>query len=468
MRRIVANIGFLLQIVGLLLFLPIGIGLQHGELSAVASLVATCFLAFGAGFVFNSFCERKELDEKTSLWLLLLTFMVIPLVLAIPYVWNNVFSSGNIFELFTNAYFEVVSGFTTTGFSMIAQPQSLPVSLFFYRSFVEFIGGIGFIYILAAFLYPKDELGAFGEAFGIEILGDNLKKVFASILLVYTLFVVTFTGIFYVTYSSDLVTASCAAIDVLTGGYQPNVTAGIGVFQISIIVLMLIGSFNFRFHYNLFRLKLRDLLTPEIKVYLAAIAIFTVAISFLAWMNPFDALFHVVTMSSSSGIEYLSVSGTPLAAKIVFIIIGLVGGCTFSMAGGIRIQRVYKLISAVCKSDDAPSRDEVKSIIESIIGFVAVLIILSLVFMTIGISFLDSLFEVGSALTTNGISMGATTIALPLGYKWLLILAMIIGRVEIVSIVKATEFRAARELFSAAISRVKLPRKFREFKTRQH
>jgi len=213
-------------------------------------------------------------------------------------------------------------------------------------------------------------------------------------------------------------------------------------------------------------LKLRELLTPEIKVYLAAIAIFTVAISFLAWMNPFDALFHVVTMSSSSGIEYLSVAGTPLAAKIVFIIIGLVGGCTFSMAGGIRIQRVYKLISAVCKSDDAPNRDEVKSIIESIIGFIAVLIILSLVFMTIGISFLDSLFEVGSALTTNGISMGATTIALPLGYKWLLIVAMIIGRVEIISILKAIEVPAVRGLFSAATSRVKLPRKFREFKTR--
>jgi len=374
-----------------------------------------------------------------------------------------------MFELFTNAYFEVVSGFTTTGFTFVSNPETLPVSLFFYRSFVQFIGGIGFIYILVALLYPKDELGAFGEAFGIEILGDNLKKVFTSILLVYTLFVALFTSIFYFLYPPpDLVIACCTAMDVLTGGYQPNVTAGIGLFQISIIVLMLIGSFNFHFHYNLFRLKLRELLTPEIKVYLAAIAIFTVAISFLAWMNPFDAIFHVVTMSSSSGIEYLSVSGTPLAAKIVFIIIGLVGGCTFSMAGGIRIQRVYKLISALCKSDDAPSRDEVKSIIESIIGFVAVLIILSLVFMTIGISFLDSLFEVGSALTTNGISMGATTIALPLGYKWLLIIAMIIGRVEIVSILKATEFPAVRGLFSAAISRVKLPRKFREFKTRQH
>jgi hypothetical protein len=62
--------------------------------------------------------------------------------------------------------------------------------------------------------------------------------------------------------------------------------------------------------------------------------------------------------------------------------------------------------------------------------------------------------------------MGATTIALPLGYKWLIILAMIIGRVEIVSLLKATGFPAVRELFSAAISRFKLPRKFREFKTR--
>lgn len=392
--------------------------------------------------------------------------MVIPLVLMIPFVWNNIFDSGNVFELFTNAYFEVVSGFTTTGFSFVSHPESLPVSLLFYRSFVEFIGGVGFVYILVAFLYPKDDLDAFGETFGIDILGDNLKKVFASILLVYTLFVALFTAIFYFVYWQDLVISSCAAIDVLTGGYQPNVTAGIGVFQISIIVLMLLGSFNFRFHYNLFRLRLRELLTPEIKLYLESIAVFTVAISILAWINPFDSLFHVITMASSTGIEYLSVATTPLPAKILFIIIGLVGGCTFSMAGGIRMQRVYKLISAIRKNDDEPTRDELKAIIESIIGFIAVLIVLSLAFMTLGISFLDSVFEVGSALTTNGISMGATTIALPLGHKWLLILAMIIGRVEIISVLKAINGSKFKDQTFAAISRFKRPRKFREFKTR--
>jgi trk system potassium uptake protein TrkH len=341
----------------------------------------------------------------------------------------------------------------------VLHPESLPVSLLFYRSFVEFIGGVGFVYILVAFLYPKEEIDTYGETFGIDLLDDNLKKVFASILLVYTLFVALFTAIFYFTYTPNLVLSSCAAIDVLTGGYQPNITAGIGVFQISVLVLMLLGSLNFRFHYNLFRFKLREILNPEIILYLEALAVFTLVISFLAWINPFDSLFHVVSMSSSTGIEYLNIAATSLSAKILFIIIGLVGGCTFSMAGGIRMQRIHKLINAIRKNDDKPSREELKSIIISIISFVAVLIVLSLAFMTVGISFIDSVFEVGSALTTNGISMGATTIALPLGYKWILIMAMIFGRVEIISIFRAISGPEFKGGYNSLVSRFKRKRK---------
>ncbi len=436
-RRVVCNLGFLLQVTGLLLFLPIAIGLQAGELAAVTSLVATCFLSFGVGFVFNSFAERKELDERTSLWLMLSAFTILPLVLMVPFVWNNVFHAGNLFDLFTNSYFEAVSGFTTTGFSFISDPGSLPMSLLFYRSLVEFIGGVGFIYILVAFLYPKESLDDFCEAFGIEKLCDNLKKVFVAIMLVYTLFVVVFTAIFYFTYSTNLVVSSCAAIDVLTGGYQPNITAGIGIFQISVLVLMFLGSVNFSFHYNLFRLKFRELLTPEIKFYLEVLAVVTVIISFLAWINPFDALFHVVSMASSTGIEYISIAATPVAAKVLFILVGLAGGCAFSMAGGIRMKRIHQLANALRRNDDAPTREELKSILVFITSFVILLLLLSLAFSTVGISFLDSVFEVGSALTTNGVSMGITTVALPLGYKWLLIFAMVVGRAEIVNIFKA-------------------------------
>lgn len=438
LRRVVANFGFFLQITGLFLILPIAIGLQNGELQAVSSLVATCFLSFAAGFLFNSFCERKELDDKTSLWLMLATFILLPLVLMIPFIWNNVFNSTNPFDLFTNAYFETVSGFTTTGFSFVVHPEALPMSLLFYRSLVEFIGGVGFIYILAAFLYPNDSLKDYAETFGVENLSSNLRKVFVSVMLIYTVFVAIFTAIFYLTYSpNNLIVASCAAIDVLTGGYQPNVTAGIGVFQISILILMLLGSLNFQFHYNLFRLKLRNLITPEIKLYLEILVVSMVIVSILAWVNPFDSLFNVVSMASSTGIELFSIGSANLPAKVFFIIIGLVGGCAFSMAGGIRIQRVQTLINAVRKKGDEPSREELKTVLLSITGFIITLIILSLVFSTMGVNMLDSVFEVGSALTTNGISIGATRVLMPIGYKWLMILAMLIGRLEILTIIAA-------------------------------
>ncbi len=476
-RRIVSNLGFFLQVTGLLLILPIAIGLQAGELQAVSSIIATSFLCFGVGFAFNSFAERKELDEHTSLWLLLFTFTVLPLVLMIPFVWNNIFNSSNLLDLFTNAYFETVSGFTTTGFSFVANPASLPLSILFYRSMVEFIGGVGFIYILVGFLFPKEGLDCFCETFGINKLGNNLKKVLAALMLVYTFFVVIFTVIFYFTYSQNWVIASTTAIDILTGGYQPNITAGIGLFQISILALIFLGSLNFCFHYNLFRLKRDGLLTPEIKFYLEALLVSTALICILAWINPFDALFHVVSMASSTGIDYIGIANTPIPAKILFVLIGIVGGCTFSMAGGLRIERIRQLWIAFCvflknrmeplrvraprcieknkssllkrgctfnalpKNNDKPTQKELRSILFFVLGFFVMLLVFSLAFSTMGISLGDSIFEVASAMTTNGISMGVTTVTLPLANKWLLILAMIIGRIEIVSI-----FRAIRGL----------------------
>ena len=151
---------------------------------------------------------------------MLITFIFLPLLLMIPFVWNwsNVFGGGSPFDIFTNSYFETVSGFTTTGFTFVPHPELLPLSLLFYRSLVEFIGGVGFIYILAAFLYPKDSLEDYAETFGIAKLGSNLRKVFLSVMLIYTVFVAIFTVIFYFTYYPSLIIASCAAIDVLTGG----------------------------------------------------------------------------------------------------------------------------------------------------------------------------------------------------------------------------------------------------------
>ena len=437
LRKIIANMGFLLQVTGLLLILPVAIGLANDELQPVASIITTCFIAFGLGFAFNALAERKELDEKTSIWLMLLSFTVIPLILMIPYIWNNVFDSTNIIDLFSNAYFETVSGFTTTGFSFIQNPQTLAYSLLFYRSLIEFIGGVGFIFILIAFLYPKKHIENFLNSFGIEAIGSSLKKMLILIMVIYSLIVAIFTVIFFFTFSSNLILASTAAMDLLTGGYQPTIASGIGLFQISVVVLMIIGGLSFRFHYNLFHLKVRELLTPEVKLYLLLIAVSTIIISILAWINPFDGLFNAASMLSSTGAATMDLAVFSVPAKIWLIVLMLIGGCGFSMAGGIKIERIQKLANAIRRNGEAPAKSELRSIILYIAGFIAILLLLSLAFSTSGTNMLDSVFEVGSALSTAGASIGATTVAMPVVYKWLLIFAMLVGRVEIVSIYKA-------------------------------
>jgi trk system potassium uptake protein TrkH len=440
---------------GLLLVLPIAVALQAGEIQVVSSVVATCFLSFGVGFVLNSFAERKELDEKTSLWLMLATFTLFPLILMIPFVWHNPFNSANVVDLLSNSYFETVSGFTTTGFSFIANPESMPISLLFYRSFVEFIGGIGFVYLLVAFLYPNEGLQVFGEVFGVENLSDNLRRIIISVIVVYTVWAALFSAIFYFTYSPNIIISSSTAMDVLTGGYQPNITAGIGFFQVAVLALMLLASLSFHFHYNLFRMKIHSISTPEIKFYLKVIIATTIVISILAWINPFDSLFHVVSMTSSTGFEYINIAASPLPAKIMFIFIGLAGGCAFSMAGGLRIQRIQLLFNSVRRSS-RPPLEELKPVLVTVTAFAATLFVLSLAFSTIGISLIDAIFEVGSALTTNGISMGVTTITLPLGHKLILIFSMILGRVEIASIFKAIKGDELLRTFkSSVLERVK-------------
>lgn len=87
-----------------------------------------------------------------------------------------------------------------------------------------------------------------------------------------------------------------------------------------------------------------------------------------------------------------------------------------------------------------------------IVLFTLILVIFSLFFTSLGVSFTDSLFEVGSALTTNGISMGATNVSMPIGYKWLMIATMTIGRVEILSILVAIGTFGSKQLGGAGLN----------------
>ncbi len=456
-KRLFANLGFLLQIAGLLTILPIGFGLILEETKAVVALFIACVAFFGCGFLLNALCERKDLDFKGSNFLFLATFIVMPLIGALPYFYLNPFGAGNPLDIISNGLFESVSGFTTTGFSFIANPDVLPRSILIYRSMTELMGGVGIVFLLLSFFQSRKSLTNLSSTAGIENVCGSLKKTYFSVLAVYGGCILVFIGIFYALGFTNIINSGTFVIDTLTGGYQPAMPAYEQYLslapQICIIALMLFGSLNFAFNYNLLTGKLKKAFSWEVVVYILIIIAGTIAIAATAGVNFFDSLFHVVSMSSSTGQNYIPLTSFGNTGYSILIIVMLIGGCTFSMSGGIRVSRIVASASAIKESvvgilfkEHAvvkPKKNEENGSLSnlsasvSILLFLIVLAVFSVIFTTIGVSFTDALFEVGSALTTNGISMGATTVTMGIGYKWLMISAMVIGRVEILSIIIA-------------------------------
>ncbi len=457
-KRLFANLGFLLQIAGLLTLLPIAVGLIFGENQAIISLFLACVSFLGCGFLLNALCERKDLDFKGSNFLFLATFIVIPLIGALPYFYYNPFGSAGVIDKFTNGYFESVSGFTTTGFSFITNPDILPKSLLIYRSMTELMGGVGIVFLLLAFFQSRRSLNNLSNSFGVSDVCGSLKRTYFSVFAVYSGYILVFTAIFYALGFTNLINTGTFIIDTITGGFQPTVASYTPYLalapKICIIALMLLGSLNFAFSYHLFARNFKKALSPEIALFIIILLLGTVSISIASNVGLFDSFFHVVSMSSSTGQSYIALTSFGNTGYSILIVIMIIGGCAFSMAGGLRISRIISFAKSAKesimgvlikeqamptprKNGEATESLENLSASVSIVLFLIALVVFSVIFTTIGISLTDALFEVGSALTTNGISMGITTVTMPIGYKWLMIAAMTIGRVEILSILLA-------------------------------
>jgi trk system potassium uptake protein TrkH len=450
-QRILANLGFLLQTAGLLTIIPIAAGFIFNETQQLIPLFITAMTFLGGGFLLNALCERKDLNVKSSSTLLFSAFLILPLIGAIPYLYLDPFSSTNTLDRFTNSYFESASGFTTTGFSFIANPDALPRSILVYRSLTEIMGGVGVVFLILAFFQSKRALPKLGGVLGIENLNKNLKRMFFLVLAIYGIYIIFFTAVFYLLGYTNLVVTGTFVIDILTGGFALNPLQFqqylAVVPQILIIVLMFLGSVNFSFNYHLLTGKVKKVFSPEIGLFIAIIAAASIALVFVAGVGFFDSLFHVVSMASTQGIYYLNISALNPNAVSLLITLMAIGGCAFSMAGGIKISRLLTLGTAfgqLVKMTFAKSPRKKKTAKEelteafpavtSILLFTAVLVVFTLLFSTIGVSFEQALFEVGSALSTTGATMGAVTVAMPLAYKWLIIAAMTIGKVEILTI----------------------------------
>lgn len=459
-RPVLANLGFIMQIAGMLMILPILLGFYFEEFRPLISYFTTSITFFGFGFLLNAFSKREDMDFKSAAILISSVFFLLGLVGSIPYLYLDIFP-GTAVDKFTNSYFESLSGYTTAGVTLISDIDSLPQSLIFYRSLTQWIGGVGIVFILLAFFYPRGEtLLGIGRVLGLDKVVAGMKLLLSHILTLYAIYVVIFIGIFYLVGFTDLVrTASLSMSALATGGLSSvsdftKFTNSPAFFFI--LLAMFMGALNFFIHDKLLSRKIRHAFKTEFFVFVIIILAGISMFFFASGLSLTDSIFNVVAASTTAGFSTIDIAGLNDLSKLILIFLMFVGGMTFSTAGGLKVLRLVMFVKAVPWMLHKLLHDSKKRMVYEgevvnennmhvfiiLPGLVVAIIFLSIfVFVLHGFTISDALFETVSSYSLTGFSTGAIDAATPLTLKWWLILLFVVGRVEIMAFLMAISSR---------------------------
>lgn len=447
LKTLLGNMGLVIQFAGILLVFPALLGAFTGQTESAAGMFIAVVSLFATGFVLNTYGERGPLNLKQSSILVVSSFLLLGLFGSIPYMYVNPFGNVPIDALFVNSFFESISGFTTTGLTMIAFPENMPDSLIFYRAYTQWTGGLSFIYLVMTLFYPEQKL----QSMRGFISGSSLrfKQLLITISIIFTIYTVVLALLFYFTGGTNPYHTLALVFDSVTGGgFSPSSTAVTPTNVPHLLLLgvgMIISALPFAFHYSIFFKEMRKKkLGMEVLVYgivmTSAVPVFLV----LSGTDPLTSAFHVVSASTNSGFQYLDVQASPTAAKAALIVLMMAGGTTFSTAGGIKIGRFLLIYQKLAKKDltdvytsvspqsmDKASR-QAAIVIELFIG--VAFVTGAALSMLENAPFEDALFEAVSALTTTGLSTGIIAVDADLVPKLILVANMVVGRFEIVAI----------------------------------
>jgi trk system potassium uptake protein TrkH len=358
-KPVLGNLGVLLQFSAVLLVVPALVGTVLGEAGSITGIYLEVVGLSFAGFFLMSYGERGQMNLKQASIFVVASFVVMSLFGSLPYFYLNPFLPGiDGNSLFVNSLFESASGFTTTGLSMITNPENLPKSFSFYRSYTQWVGGMSFVYLVMMLFFPEEKLSAMRSVLGGGML--KFKQFIVTLVGIFSVYTIILVLLTTVSGRTDDFTAIALILSSITGGgFSPTSTI-ITADNLEVLVVtsagMILSALPFAFHYYVFSKKgllSRKSLGTEVTVYLIAMGISMPLLYVLMTGGPGHnigtAAYHLISASTTSGFQYLDIQATPLAAKIFLIIVMLVGGCAFSTAGGIKVGRILILYQEIAK-----------------------------------------------------------------------------------------------------------------------
>ena len=408
--------------------------------------------------------EDISLNRKDAYVTVTVSWFFISMIGTLPYIFSGAIPSG------VNALFESVSGFSTTGASILTDIEILPKSILFWRSLTHWIGGIGII-VLVIIVMPSLNIGGYNlftlESSLQEKIQPKIKSVGQRLLLIYILLTAA-EIILLMLGKMNLFESTCHAFGtVATGGFSPKNTSIAGYspyIQYVIMVFMFLAGTNFIIHYYLLKKEFSKIKeNEEFKFYVVVVLLTGIVISLFLYFDmhkPFEesfreGFFQVISIISCTGFSTADYLQWPVIAWTIIFFAMFFGGSTGSTAGGIKMARhliVFKNLVKIIRQFNSPkailplklnkkvlSEESNSSILTFISVYFLVFIAGSFMLMIIGIDGKTASSSVATCMA--GIGPGIGTVGpvgnfahLPDSGKLILTFLMLVGRLEIYTV----------------------------------
>ncbi|MBN2065780.1 MAG: TrkH family potassium uptake protein [Candidatus Thermoplasmatota archaeon] len=481
LRTVLRDIGGIFIIVGFVSLIALLVPLINGEIGppvdGIGPLLITSAMFFGIGLPFYYLCRNAEpANFKTAMVTAALGWLLISLVGSIPF-WLMPYNIENLAQMAPlSAFFESMSGWTGTGLTMVTEESLLPATLQFWRSLIQWIGGVGVI-VLTLSVLARPGTGSFvlyrGEARDQKTHPSIVSTVRTIwwIFLLYTVIGVVLlwaVGLFDHQGMNMWQALNHAMTGLATGGFSVasgSMTNFGTPTRIAVLILMILGAIAFVAHYDLLKGHIRKFLSDaQLKAMVALIILGVIGLTIAnlsLYTNVFESLkesgFQFISAITCTGFATADLMSWGEGAKLILAFAMIIGGAAGSTAGGIKLFRAILLYRGVGwrikRAISTPrrvfvykfgekslSKDDAMDLINeaAIISFMWVILLIVGIFVMLAVehnSLSNTVFEVCSAQGNVGLTAGITSITMEPVAKVMLIFNMWIGRLEIIPII---------------------------------
>ncbi len=461
-------IGWLLMIESGFMLIPLGIGLFYGEHQTGAFIVSLGLTLAGGMGLMSLRPTSKEMGKREAILLTALTWVILSLFGMLPFLLSETHLS------VTDAFFETMSGFTTTGATVLNSLACVPKSILLWRCIIQWIGGLGIILFTLAVLPMLNYQGGM-QLFNAEVTGithDKLRPRVSSTAkgLWFIYIALTTALIILLSFSKmDVFEAVCYGLSTMsTGGFaNSDMTLSESTIYVKCVVMvfMFLGGVNFSLLYQSFTGQPKRIWKNTVfKVYLSIIGVsYLLLCSNLLLNGPvhnvaditIDPLFQAISIISSTGLVEPDFSDWGSLAVMVLIMMMFTGACAGSTSGGAKIDRLvvlfaflknefYKMmnpnaVTTVRINGKGTSYLLVQKVLGFLFLYIIIVILVAVTLIVIGLPLADSFFCSLSAVSNTGLGTDITGIngnyaMMPIAGKWIMAFAMLVGRLELYTV----------------------------------